>query len=255
MSDVLCGKVFTPGMSPAIEAGAVQLLHIASMRKPQSWVAGCVHILPWERVSSFPFSVWEATMRPMPIWIFSLFILLAGFGLNACDRSDRVEAGRETDALNDRPSMLSAEDKDFVEYESEMHVGEIDLAKQAKQKSTNKDVTEYADAVIRGHSDALDQLSDRIKERGAVSSTASLDTKYHSQFLSPLSGAEFDRQFIELMIADHQDAGNSFREHLKTVQNTDLKDRIVDTLPNLEDLLQEARDVQKKLTAPGSRTN
>ena len=195
-------------------------------------------------------------MKIISASIFFVFILIFGFGLNACDRSDRVEAARETDSRDDRQDMLTEEDKDFVLYASEMHIGEADLAKLAKQKSMNKDITDYADAVIGSHADALKQLSERMRQKGASLSTmGSLDTKYHTEFLSPLSGAEFDRQFIELMIADHQDAGSTFRTQLNATANKDLKDCVQHSLPELENRLREARDLQSKLKAQGSRTN
>ena len=177
-------------------------------------------------------------------FILSIFILLFGFGLNACNRSDSVEAAREPDSLDDRQKMLTEEEKDFVLYASEMHVGEIELAKQAMQKSTNKNVREYADAVIRGHSNALKRLSDRMERSGApLSKMASLDTQYHAEFLSPLSGAQFDQQFVDLMIADHLNASDVFRAQLNMGGNRNLQDYMEDVLPTLEDL-----------TAQGSRT-
>ena len=184
-------------------------------------------------------------MKPTRVLIFSLFIILSAFGLNACNRSDGVEAAREPDARYDHHSVLTQDDKEFVLYASEMHVGEANMAKDAKQKSANKDVLAYADAVIRNHSDALKQLSGTFGN-DVVSRNGSEDTQRHIEFLSSLRGAEFDRQFMDLMIADHQDAAKTFQAYANKTSNGDLKGEILDVSPTLENLLKQARDVRAK---------
>ena len=186
-------------------------------------------------------------MRSVFALISTVFILLLGLGLSGCGRSDdKVEAARESTAMDNREN-LTLEDREFVLYASEMHMGEIDMAKQARERSTNKDIVKYADAVIAKHVEAANRLSDKMSEQpGLVSSNASMDTQNHVEFLSALSGIEYERQFIDLMIADHQDASNTFRTHLGAVQNKNLKSYLEDTSPALEDLLRDARKLQTK---------
>ena len=175
-------------------------------------------------------------------------ILLTVAGLSACNRSDKVEAAREPDSVNDRGSVLNQGDKDFIVYASEMHVGEINMAKQAKEKSMNKDVRDYADSVIRAHSDALDQLSDAMDKNAPDSKVGSLDTKMHMQFLASLPEEQFNREFITLMIADHRDASETFRSELGSTQNEDLKNYVQKALPALENGLQDAQKLEKGMT-------
>jgi putative membrane protein len=178
--------------------------------------------------------------------ICSVFILLFAFGLNACGRSDSVEASREADSIDNR-NNLNPEDREFVLYASEMHLGEIEMAKQARQKSANKDILKLADSVIEKHVEAANRLSDKMeRQQGAVSSNASHDTKNHMEFLATLAGGEYEKQFVELMIADHQDAGKTFRMHLSGVQNENLKNYLEDVAPVLEDLQREAQELQTK---------
>ena len=149
--------------------------------------------------------------------------------------------------MADRQNILTEDEKDFATYASEMHVGEIDMAKQAKEKSTNDDVHDYAEAVIRTHSDALKDLSDSL---GPQSKAASWDTQNHVDFLATLSGAQFDQQFISLMIADHQSANDTFRKEINTTQNRDMKNYLMEALPGLEKGLKAGQEVQSKLTGP-----
>jgi putative membrane protein len=180
-------------------------------------------------------------MKTTSILLFSL-CLAVGFGLSACERSERVEAARETDSVNDAARNFSEDERFFTEYAGGMHAGEIELAKMAKDKSSNEQIKDYADAVIDSHSDALKELSDVTGQDGTPE--ASLDTKDHAEYLSPMSGAQFDREFIALMIADHQDASTVFKETLGTAQNKGLKNYLDSALPRLEKDLSEARKLK-----------
>jgi len=171
--------------------------------------------------------------------------------MNACSRTDRVEAAREPDAVPDQRNVLTDEDKDFLVYTAEMHTGEIGMAKQAKQKSTNAEVRSYADSVIQSHSDALKRLS---REIGSPSNEASWDTRSHMNDLGTMSGSQFDQEFMDLMIADHKSASETFRQEINSVQNKDLKSYLQETLPGLEKGLRDGQHVQAELTG-GAKTN
>jgi putative membrane protein len=184
-------------------------------------------------------------MKTIQIMTLAL-LLVAGTGLIAC--SDRAEADREGYALADDENFLTEAEKEFIEYAAEMHVGEIEMGQQAKQKSTNDDVKKYADAVIETHTDALEELSDRT-EGIELSKTASQDTQGHVEFLSPLSGNQFDKEFVELMVADHQSAFDSFNTQQPGAQSGNLKKYMKATQSDLQARLDEARELQKKLTS------
>jgi putative membrane protein len=179
--------------------------------------------------------------------VFLLSLALT-FGVAACGRSESVEAGRETDAVtDDRPVVLTDDEKEFVTYASEMHAGEIDLAELAKEKSANQQVKEYADDLIAAHTEALKHLSDRTRQ--GRSDEGSLDTKSHAEYLKPLAGAQFDREFIALMVADHKDATETFKTELNKVQNKELKQYMEDTVSTLESALSDAQGIEKDLPA------
>jgi len=185
-------------------------------------------------------------MQTKSILSLSLIILLSAFGLNACNRPNRVEAAREPD--NNR-NVLTDDERDFIVYAAEMDNGEIAMAQQAKQKSTNGEVRSYADSVIQSHSAALRAIWDNL---GSTSKEASWDTKNHMNTLGRLSGTQFDQEFVALMVADHQSASDTFREEINGTQNTNLKDYLQQALPGLEKGLKDGQALQSKLT--NSRT-
>jgi len=186
-------------------------------------------------------------MKTLFSLIFAL-VFLVGFGLTACQRSQNVEAARETIAGRDRSTSFTADDKDFIDYAAEMHAGEIKLAELAKQKSSNEDVQEYADVVIANHTDALKELSDRTgQDRTPQTTTASLDTENHAKYLTPLSAVKFDREFIALMIADHKNAASAFKDQVSVTQNKELTGYITEVQPGLDNALSKGEEVRKTL--------
>jgi uncharacterized protein (DUF305 family) len=178
------------------------------------------------------------------VCIFMLFLLLAsGFGLSACSNSDNVVAGPEPNS-DERRMNLTADDRTFIEYLAGMHAGEIQMAELAKQKSSREDIKDYADQVISSHKDAQENLSDETGE-SVKSAQASDDTKSHVAYLSSLQGAQFDSEFIALMIADHKDAAGTFRNPFLPVQNSELRGYLNDNVSSLEDNLRAAEKLQK----------
>ena len=185
-------------------------------------------------------------MRSSPLtYCFALFIGVA-LAITGCTSEQGVEAAREPDMdrTADRPNELWANETEFREYATEMHVGEINMAKLAKQKSSNPDVKSYADQVIAGHSDALKQLG---HGRDHASIKPSMDTMNHVEDLSRLSGTEFDRMFVDLMIADHKDATQTFEEQLDATEDGEFHAYLENTKAILNDRLDAAEDLKDEV--------
>lgn len=188
----------------------------------------------------------KPTTRPIQVLTLSL-ALVAFTGFSAC--SDRVEADNDGLAMADDTPFLTDTEKHFIEYSAEMHVGEIAMAEQAKQKSSNDDVKKYADAVIKTHTDALDVLEDGTERLTKLSTEASGDTAGHMKYLSPLSGAQFDKEFVDLMVADHKSAAETFESEYNGAQNTHLKGYMKASQSELKARWDEAVELQKKLAS------
>jgi putative membrane protein len=99
------------------------------------------------------------------------------------------------------------------------------------------------------------------KTMSGQSSTASSDEakmmKKHQDMISKmsaLSGAEFDRKYMDDMVKDHQKDVSAFERESTAGSDPDLKAWAAKTLPTLREHLQMARDIQTKVKA-GSKGN
>ena len=134
----------------------------------------------------------------------------------------------------------------FLSKAMEMNTAEVQLAEMAVNKTQNPQVKEYAEMLVRDHNKALDeikQLRDARLADSLSSSKSQVDTKTATttadikltpehqrtvERLSKLSGPEFDRAFMDVMVREHRMAIKDFeaqtRAHGNTISSTKPKD-------------------------------
>jgi len=170
-------------------------------------------------------------------------VLMLAAGLTACNRGRSVEAARE-----DRPTAVSQSEQDFMMRAAQANMTEIDVARIALQKSGNNDVKTYANMIKRDHTNALEDLTDLMKDKNVQQpKTIAADTQQDINRMYMLSGGEFDREFVNMMVSDHQKAIELFRDQQSSLQNPDVKNHVDDVLPKLEMHLDKAQRLQTKL--------
>src|SRR5438132_14208004 len=132
-----------------------------------------------------------------------LIVLAATLSLNACNRARTVEAARED---RRQPDATPAE-QDFMIKAAQANLSEVDMARIAMQKTQNSDVKDFANMIQSDHTNALEDLTDLMKDKN-VSQPKSLtpEIKADIEKMTGLSGPEFDREFVNMMVADHQKA-------------------------------------------------
>ena len=84
---------------------------------------------------------------------------------------------------------------------AEVKVGELAL-----QKAQNPEVKEFAQMMVREHTNGLNTLKEAVKGQG-VEEPAQLDTKHQALYdrLSKLSGVAFDREYMQAMVDGHRE--------------------------------------------------
>jgi putative membrane protein len=167
------------------------------------------------------------------------------FVLAGCSRDRGAEAARE-----DRSQSISPAEQDFMTNAAQANLAEIEMARMTLQKSDDIDIREYAKTVQSDHMNALSELSDMMMDRNLPPPPSpAADAAQDIARANLLTGPEFDREFINMMVADHEKAIEMFRQAATTAQNTDLRGHIEDVLPKLEMHLEKAQRLQSKLFA------
>ena len=103
----------------------------------------------------------------------------------------------------------------FLNKAMEMNQAEINLSEMAQNKAENEMVKEFADMMVQDHTKALNELRSAA---GGSQSEPSLSKEHQqmSEKLSRLSGAAFDKAYMDAMVRNHQQAIQAFQK----VENT-----------------------------------
>ena len=179
------------------------------------------------------------------------FVLTLTAGLTSCERGRGVEAARE-----DRPAAVTQSEEEFMAKAAQANMTEIEVARIALQKSANDEVKEYANVIKSDHTSALEDLAELMEEKN-VAQPRAIDARTQQDIdrMNNLTGGEFDREFINMMVTDHRKAIELFRDQQSSAQNRDVKKYVDKVLPNLEVHLDKAQRLQTKLfSAPPNRS-
>ena len=186
------------------------------------------------------------------IWrmpICAMLAALLGLSMAGCQRSnDNVQAARETSALTDA-------DRHFLDRADRDNLEEQELGRVVLEKTKNSDVRDYAQMLVDDHTKALKDIVDLMKDK-RIAQPKGLPEAEHAAWnkLKGMSGAEFDREFINMMVRDHQDAVKEFQHESNMAQDYDVKMYANHVLPALQKHLQKAQELQEKISGgPNAR--
>jgi putative membrane protein len=125
---------------------------------------------------------------------------------------------------------------------------EVDVGKLAVQKAQNPDVKRFAQRMVADHSKANDELKKLATTKGITLPAMSADEmKATKDRLSKLSGADFDREYMSMMVAGHDKAVAAFQEESADGSDPDLKAFATKTLPTLLEHQTLAKATRDKL--------
>ena len=139
-------------------------------------------------------------------------------------------------------ASVPAADKAFVEKAAVGGMAEVQMGKMAQQKGSSDQVKQFGGRMVDDHSKANDELKQIASAKGIALPT-DLDAKHKSKMdkMEKLSGAQFDRAYMDDMVADHKEDVAEFKKQASSGKDSDLKAFAAKTLPTLEDHLKMAQ--------------
>ena len=150
-----------------------------------------------------------------------------------------------------KPSSLSAADKAFVMDAATGGMAEVELGKMAAEKAASADVKQFGQRMADDHGKANGELQALAGQKGVTLPTEpTAAQKATSARLAKLSGAAFDRAYMQDMVKDHAKDVAAFKHASTSAADADLKAWAGKTLPTLEDHQTQAKSVAAKVSAP-----
>lgn len=140
--------------------------------------------------------------------------------------------------------MTMSADQRFVRDAAEGGMAEVELGKLAAEKGSSQDVKNFGQRMVDDHSKANDQLK-QIASNEGVTLPEKLDAKDRALRirLSKLSGATFDRVYMENMVRDHKKDVADFQKESTSGSDPAVKQFASQTLPTLQEHLQQAESI------------
>jgi putative membrane protein len=160
-------------------------------------------------------------------------------------------AATTTDKSSDK-SKLSSGDQKFVTEALKHGMAEVELGKLASEKASNDAVKQFGQKMAEDHGKAGDELKKIAQDKGVRPPTAMDDKhkKLHDR-LAKLSGAQFDRAYMDEMVKDHRSDVKEFQKQAKSAKDEDVKAFAAKTLPTLQDHLKQAESVHGQVRTAG----
>ncbi|WGV24342.1 DUF4142 domain-containing protein [Halotia branconii] len=147
---------------------------------------------------------------------------------------------------------LSASDKQFMNEAAQDGLAEVQLGQLASERGTSDTVKQFGQRMVQDHTQVNNQLKQLATQKGVtLPTTIGTTNQQVEQRLSKLSGANFDREYMNEMVQAHQKDVSAFQNEAQQGQDADLKALVTQALPTLQEHLQQARSIVN----PGTSTS
>jgi putative membrane protein len=126
-------------------------------------------------------------------------------------------------------------------------MAEVELGRLASQKAQNPEVKKFAQMMVTDHTKANAELK-TLAARKNVTLPTGLDSSHQSvmERLNGLTGAEFDRAYVEAMVEDHEDTVELFEANADDA-DADIKAFAAKNLPVVKGHLDMIKGIQGRL--------
>jgi putative membrane protein len=150
-------------------------------------------------------------------------------------------------------------DQEFVRKQLAVGTHEIELGQLAQQKGTHPEVKRFGEMMVRDHQTAGQELREILSQTtaGTAGETArenadnADDHRETVEDLQKLSGAEFDKKYIDQMVDDHQKAIDEVENKAENANNPAVKQWASKTLPKMQQHLERAKTIKETLDNAG----
>lgn len=121
-------------------------------------------------------------------------------------------------------AAVTDQDKQFLAKASQGNLDEIKLSELAETKATNPQVKAFAHKMVIDHK-AIGMRMKPFADAWGLTEPSSLDPDHQAEFdkLNGLSGADFDKEYMNVMEKDHHDTLDLFNQEAKTTTDAKFK--------------------------------
>lgn len=145
---------------------------------------------------------------------------------------------------------LSWGDRRFVTKAADSGQDEVSLAKLAAEKASNAEVKTFAQKLADAHQQVVSELQTLASQKN-VNLDHDNDRDRAYKRLSKKTGAEFDHEFVEHMIDEHEKDIKMFEKAAKDAKDSDIRSFAAKTVDHLRDHLRQAESLRQTIMPTG----
>ena len=153
-----------------------------------------------------------------------------------------------TDSANRAKSTLQQDASKFLVKSYEAGMFEVQLSKLAATRALDGDVKNLAATLVVDHI-AINANIKAIADAANFVLPADVDGGHQKdlQDISNLTGADFDKKYINTIVSDNEGAVSTYKDAYKNLPSGNTKNFAGQTLPKIEDHLAMAKKVKDRI--------
>ena len=180
--------------------------------------------------------------------IFLALLVASGLTFQSCGSGKTKDSEERAEKINDAKETSSEDDSEFAVKAASGGMAEVEMGKLAEEKGMSQSVKEYGAMMVKDHSKANDELKALAASKNiTLPSTVGEDHQKHIDELAKLSGKEFDKKYVSMMVNDHKEDVDKFDKASRDAKDADIKAFAGKTLPTLREHLDKIQAIDKAM--------
>ena len=152
-------------------------------------------------------------------------------------------------------SVMTPSPESFMKDAAEGGMAEVQMGKLAASKAKDPAVKAFGQMMVTDHSKANDELKALAQKKNFQLPADIGSHKSDMDDLSKENGADFDKDYVDKMVDDHETDVKNFQREAENGTDPDVKAFAAKTLPTLQKHLDAIKAIQAKMNGGGGNSN
>ena len=143
--------------------------------------------------------------------------------------------------------MTTGSAESFMKEAAQGGMAEVEMGKLAEQKSKNAEVKKFGQMMVKDHGEAGKDLMALAAKKNITLPTDMGAHKSTYDKLNGLSGADFDKAYVDDMVDDHQKDVSEFQKQANNATDPEVKAFAAKVVPVITKHLETIKGIQAKM--------
>lgn len=189
---------------------------------------------------------------------FALLFGMASCGNQGNDSVDQAQERNEEQFADSEMEDRKVDQSDFMTQAASGGMFEVEAGRLAQQRAQNAQVKQFGQMMVKDHTKANDELRSAATSKNVMlPDSMSNEHMDMMRTLRERNGAEFDREYMDMMVTAHDNDISLFEDAAQDLEDPEVKSMASAKLPTLRqhrDQAQQIRDALGNNNTSGTTT-